>query len=259
MQTMLDYALRYAEAGRRVFPCVPGGKTPAISKIEGGRGCLDATNDEGAIRAWWRRHPHANIGLATGEITVLDVDTKGDGMEFITRYPLPATRAVQTPSGGLHFYFLAGEGQYRNRTAVQKHSIDIRGYGGYVLVPPSIVDGRRYEVIGEGTHIAPIPAWLIELLKPPVRPLTSSSPLHRMASIAGILNFCASSPDGQRNSRLFWSACRLFDLSMLPLEVEAQLLPLALRAGLDEREVQKCIGSASNPKYRRMLDSRQVV
>src|SRR5919107_1194087 len=44
-------------------------------------GFLDATTDPDRIRAWWARHPHANIGAPTGApgFDVLDVDVRPDG------------------------------------------------------------------------------------------------------------------------------------------------------------------------------------
>ena len=69
MTTLLQAALRYAELGYPVFPCVPGGKAPATA-----HGFLDATTDAGQIEAWWTARPDANIGMPTAGLLVVDVD-----------------------------------------------------------------------------------------------------------------------------------------------------------------------------------------
>ena len=55
-QYFLEAALRYAEMGYPVFPCVPGGKAPMTP-----HGFQNATTDAAQIEAWWAKHPDANI------------------------------------------------------------------------------------------------------------------------------------------------------------------------------------------------------
>ena len=47
MSTLLEAALRYAELGYRVFPCVPGGKAPLTP-----HGFQDASADAEQIEVW---------------------------------------------------------------------------------------------------------------------------------------------------------------------------------------------------------------
>src|SRR4051795_11934880 len=76
--SLLETALRYVGMGWPVFPLRPGEKVPLIAKAAGGNGCHDATTNPDQIRAWWEKHPTANIGLAAGPaFWVLDVDYKG--------------------------------------------------------------------------------------------------------------------------------------------------------------------------------------
>ena len=51
---------------------------------------------------------------------------------------------IRTPSGGLHAYF-AGSEQGNGR--LPSHHLDFRSKGGYVVAPPSAVNGRPYELI----------------------------------------------------------------------------------------------------------------
>jgi N6-adenosine-specific RNA methylase IME4 len=60
---MLRTALQLAARGLPVFPCTPGGKTPACT-----HGCLDGTTDVVQIQSWWRSNSQFNIGVACGHV-----------------------------------------------------------------------------------------------------------------------------------------------------------------------------------------------
>jgi hypothetical protein len=69
--TRLDAALTFAELGCRVVPAI--GKNPG--KILGQEWPKHATRDRELIRFWFRRHPHANVGiLGDRALLPLDVD-----------------------------------------------------------------------------------------------------------------------------------------------------------------------------------------
>lgn len=139
---MVDMALAYAKNGYRVFPCAEGSKEP-LGRLAP-HGCLDATDDEAQIRAWWADEPSANIGVATGNgLVVIDVDydpvTGLDGYQTLADLeaelgPLPKTFRVQTPRGGMHIYlqFPADE-QIPNSSGSLGPGIDVRSDGGYVI------------------------------------------------------------------------------------------------------------------------------
>src|SRR5579885_2149305 len=67
--TALETALAYARFGWRVFPVDPANKAPLAKN-----GFKSASTDETRIKAWWSSNPRAMIGIATGEVVVLDVD-----------------------------------------------------------------------------------------------------------------------------------------------------------------------------------------
>ena len=79
MGNCLDAAIKYAtKYGWAVFPCSQSTKKPLTP-----HGCLDAKKDVGAIRAWWKKHPDASIGVATGSMSNLivideDIDENKD-------------------------------------------------------------------------------------------------------------------------------------------------------------------------------------
>jgi hypothetical protein len=133
------------------------------------QGVKDATTDEDQIRQWWEAEPDANIGLATGEVFVIDLDVKGDlnGAKSWNRLcrkngGAPTTTTVSTPSGGTHLYFrAAGPENISNSVADLAEGVDVRGHGGYVLVPPSTLLNGAYEWALE-EEIAGAPGWLVE-------------------------------------------------------------------------------------------------
>jgi len=145
----LRQALAFAEQGWPVFPCQPGQKIPATR-----HGYLDATTDPGQITSWFTRHPRWNLAVATGAPgpDVLDVDQHGPaGNGFAAFHRLQragllegASAYVRTPSGGLHAYF-TGTGQRNGH--LPAHHLDFRSAGGYILVPPSQVGGKLYQLV----------------------------------------------------------------------------------------------------------------
>ena len=168
----LDAALNLAARGLPVFPC-GADKKPLTD-----HGFKDATTDEAQIREWWARWPEALIGMPTGpasNLVVLDVDmdlARGKDGEASLRAllaqhegTLPDTRTARTPRGGRHLYFRhPGPGvKVTTRTDWPAPALDVRGDGGYVIVPPSQAPAGAYAWIFEPPS-ASLPDWLRELL-----------------------------------------------------------------------------------------------
>jgi hypothetical protein len=133
-------AVYYASVyGWPVFPLRPGDKRPATKN-----GFKDATTDVDRIKAYWTANPTANIGLPTGiKFDVIDVDLP-DGPASLERMAnVPAVHGLaRTSSGGMHLYI---EPTGKGNTAGLFPGIDIRGKGGYVVAPPSILGGVRQQ------------------------------------------------------------------------------------------------------------------
>jgi Bifunctional DNA primase/polymerase, N-terminal/Primase C terminal 1 (PriCT-1) len=162
---MLRAALRLAEKGCAVFPCVPRQKIPATP-----HGCLDATHDPLQIQDWWHHEPQFNIGIATGTISnlfVIDVDGLDAEAELkkleAQHGGLPQSIEVIT-ARGRHIYFKAPEKPVRNSASKIAPGIDTRGDGGYVLAPPSVhPSGRPYcWSVDSANTFANAPAWLLD-------------------------------------------------------------------------------------------------
>ena len=176
---MLDEALLCArQRGWLVFPCDPKTKKPLTE-----HGVNDATRDEILICKWWSKHPSAMIGVRCGKdsgffLTDLDVDSKKqlNGISAFTALcngrGLPDTIIVATPRGGQHLQFKWVDG-IKNRVGGQRKNdalprgVDIRGEGGYAIVPPSKrADGREYVFLNDDPNgPADAPGWLLELLR----------------------------------------------------------------------------------------------
>jgi hypothetical protein len=71
---------------------------------------------------------------------------------------------VRTPSGGLHAYFT---GTVQRSGHVSAQHLDFLSSGGYILAPPSQVDGHRYQLIEKtGRHGSLDWAAVTRLLQP---------------------------------------------------------------------------------------------
>jgi hypothetical protein len=178
----LEAALHYTRAGLKIFPCEPGCKRPHPWT----RGFKDASN----ILRSLADHPRLknlgyydfvcpdgreiavnfqdNWGFEPGQwgLTGVDIDPKNGGDKswdaLIAEHGPIDTRTVRTPSGGSHLYFRG------TITAVNKKlgpGIDTRCFNGYVLLPPSVVNGRPYEWLDDTVPIAPFPEWAREILE----------------------------------------------------------------------------------------------
>src|SRR5206468_3783690 len=73
----------------------------------------------------------------------------------------------QTPRGGRHLWFKYVPG-IKNSAGKIARGVDVRGSGGYVVVPPSRrADGAEYQfLVDDPDGPAAAPQWLLELLLP---------------------------------------------------------------------------------------------
>lgn len=239
--------------GLPVFPC-NGHKNPLTKN-----GFYDAVRDPAAIRRMFANRAAALIGVSTGPASgfvAVDVDTKEGkrGAEWLGRHAaaIPATKTHRTVSGGLHLLFRQPESvEISNSQSGIAPGVDVRGRGGYVIVPPS----PGYGVLVDAP-LAEMPAWLVEACrkKPPAPP--SLRPRHAPPDprdggarrLLSLVEFVAAAPEGERNGRLFWAAYRAAE-AVLAGEMPARAAAAALEqaayaAGLRGPEVRRTILSA---------------
>jgi hypothetical protein len=219
--TLGDEALAYAKMSIPVFPCKPHRKEPLTA-----HGFKDASTDPDRIRAWCSRWPDANIATPTGKrfgkivvggkifsLVVVDGDPRNGAYDTLAElheegYELPLTFTVKTGGGGFHHYLRCPAGvEIRNSEGKLGPGLDIRGEGGYVLVPPSVTE-ERYEVLHK-RPIAEMPEWLIERLTAPSRTPESNVVTIQRAKVPGSGLEGPEIVERERNTTLYKIACSL--------------------------------------------------
>lgn len=156
---LADAAHDYVERGLAIIPLGVGKKEPVTKS-----GLNDWTDNPGQIDVWWGQGEHAgkrgnpsyNIGMACGQVSggiiAIDLDCHSDeanGLHFLRDWEvehgkLPETWTQITGSGGKQLFYRAGQ-DIRN-SANGELGVDVRGNGGYVVLPPSLHPcGECYE------------------------------------------------------------------------------------------------------------------
>ena len=227
-------------------------------------GFKDASVEVRQILAWWRRWPHANLAVVTGlssGVIVIDVDPRHGGDDMLhdleqQHGPLPDTVTALTGGGGIHYFFShPGPGwRIRNDSHGQRlgPGLDIRGDGGYVILPPSQhASGQVYawDVCAgpQDVPVAALPAWLFERLAD-----RDEDPINRpeWADQLGAGELEPPILEGQRNSTLTSCAGSMRRRGMTRAAIEAALLEENRRCQppLSKEEVSRIAQSVS--RYR---------
>lgn len=271
--TLPSASFRYALRQVAVFPLAPGSKCP----IKGSHGLRDATDDQDVTRARWQRSPRANIGAATGSRSgfwVLDVDMP-DGPESLAALevehgPLPVTIEASTPRGGRHLYWKwpASGPEIRNSAGRIGAGLDVRGEGGSIVLPPSVLaDGRGYRWVKNGAgDFADAPGWLVELVlplppapRPEPRPPPDDIENYVASAAASELRELSGAQAGTRNdvlNRASYNLAQLVKAGALPEDwTRGQLEAHAIGAGLSLVEARRTIDSAFGAAQPRSLPS----
>jgi len=241
----LRRALAYAARGWPVFPCQAGQKTPATP-----HGYRDATTDEHQITTWFTRNLHWNVAIATGAPGpgVLDVDDHGAAGNGYAAFAAlsnaglldGAAAYVRTPSGGLHAYF---RGSAQRNGHLPAHHLDFRSRGGYVLAPPSQVDGKPYRLIRTVEADGGLDWAAVTALLEPQRQITRPQPRPAPGrDLSHLARWVASQAEGNRNAGLFWAANRALEAD--PAADLSSLAAAARQAGLEDKEITRTLDSA---------------
>jgi putative DNA primase/helicase len=229
--------------GLAVFPCRERtldekrkAKSPLVEN-----GLYAASTDRKRIAEWQRQHPGCAWGAAMTETVVaVDIDVKHDHDGFLSlkrliegHDQLPDTLTNTTPTGGEHRLFRVDRA-FKNKAAVMD-GIDIRSKGGYICVPPSVIETGPYEWRDPQLDIAPAPAWFIEDLARLTQEKVGSA-----AESGG------SIPEGRRNDALYRYTC-LLRARNLPDETAWDALQARNRdcsPPLDDGELKKIFANA---------------
>ncbi|MEV8340538.1 bifunctional DNA primase/polymerase [Streptomyces niveus] len=246
-----------------------------------GHGVHDATTDPAGVRALFAAAPWATgYGIACGRaphhLIGVDLDITPTGrtrtgesrstsapaeptpnsvaalqqLAFQHLFTLPETVVVLTPSGGRHIWLSGPAGvTVPNSAGRLAPGIDVRGAGGYLVGPGSVTARGAYRLApgSAGLAPAPCPRALLRLLTPPERGRHAGPGGHRGGRPAqghGLVQFVLAAHEGQRNTRLFWAACRAYEHGFGDSLAET-LVDAAVRTGLTEHEARATIASAS--------------
>lgn len=204
--TLADAAIAL---GVPVFPC-DAHKRPLTA-----HGFKDASADPAIIRRMFANPAAVMIGMPTGAITgwiIVDVDVK-DGAQGAAwldanSHRMVQTRTIRTGSGGLHLYFRWPGQPVKNSASKIAPGIDVRGDGGYVIVPPS----PGY-AIADNAPVADLPDWLLPAILPPAAPEPAPAPVpaprpvieatgYRHAALESACWEIANAPDGVKHDTL---------------------------------------------------------
>lgn len=203
-------AAEFLAAQWPVFPC-GADKRPVVQ-----RGFYAATRDPAEARVLFLRPRAALIGVPTGaasDLVVIDIDVKHDanGMLWLreNEHRIPKTRRHRTRTGGEHLLFRHPGVLIRNSAGQLAPGVDVRGDGGYVIVPPS----AGYEII-DGSMPAEMPVWLVaqllarhepppQAVPAPPRELTNSDGTPwGLGALRRACEAIRSAPDGAKHSTL---------------------------------------------------------
>lgn len=129
-----------------------------------------------AIRAAFDAAPEGHgIGTVTEGFIVIDCDVRPEkgvdgavslGLVELRLGTLPPTLRSFTPSGGMHLFFRLPPGVIvKNSVSKLGQGVDVRGTGGQVVLPPTLIDGKPYTWDPSSpTEMATLPeAWVDEL------------------------------------------------------------------------------------------------
>lgn len=174
----LDWALYYESLGLSIVPVVRGGKAPGVEwkPFQERR----ATVPE--LVSWFEGlYRECGLGVVTGAVSGLwaaDIDNAygKDGAETwaalqVANDDVPDTWRAMSGGGGRHWFFRQpGGARIKTGKDVLGHHVDVRGDGGFLVLPPTVhPNGRKYEWAPgygpDGIDLADTPAWLLELVR----------------------------------------------------------------------------------------------
>jgi hypothetical protein len=149
------------------------------------------------IQAWRKQfRRQLSVGIVTGRISgivVVDIEKGGSIND------LPPTVCSKTGGGGYHFYYKHPGVPVKNTVRIRELT-DIRGDGGYVVVPPSLhKSGNRYEwLVAPGdADFAELPQWVLDKCSETQKGGTDWKQFFNTVNLEGTRNQQAASLSGK--------------------------------------------------------------
>lgn len=248
-------ALRFAEAGIPVFPCIPGTKVPATD-----HGFHEASTDPDQINRWWTEEPSLNVAFSPHQAGLGVIDIDGDEGEASwekwqdDNARLPPTYTIRTPRGGRHLYYRGILPATQSKLGVH---VDTRGVGSYALIPPSVVGAGKYTLEDSRSPVPLDPAvheYLERLKREHVK--AASADLDKPENIARarrlLTDYVARghvAVEGQMgDNRTFVTACEVMNLGLneeTAFDLLCELWNPACVPPWDEEELEVKVANAA--------------
>ena len=204
----LDTVLRLHRF-HRLHPLEKGGKKPVLKNWPE----VEASIQD--VSQWFAQG--LNFGLITERAAVLDFDDKEPAAEFF-RENRQHIKTIVATRRGVHFYFRNGS-QIRNACGTP----DVRGIGGYVVSPGSVVGGHLYRFVDGYDRIDPAKMEPLRAAWLPRRDSVGSARSQVTDGVKYIMQIHAISGNGGHNAT-FRACCKLRDSGMSEAEALAAMV-----------------------------------
>ena len=168
-----QYIRQYQQAGAYVFMALPNQKFNAVKG-----GFNNSFNNRDDLQSWLNIYPEyykGNVGidLSKSNLVVVDIDKhEQNGMASILAWfkshnvnpdTLQDTYVEQTPTGGLHAFYLIPSGQDKPKHVINAiKGVDVLSNTA-VMTAPSTMNGGQYRQITPFDKIKPVPTWVYDL------------------------------------------------------------------------------------------------
>lgn len=217
-----------------------------------------ATTDPDRIRAMAAAVPAGLLAIRTGAASgrvVIDIDFRNNGS--LDRALMTRTATVDT-TRGLHLHYQHTGPDIPNSASRIAPGVDVRGTGGYAIVPPSIHPRTRrpYQWVG-GHPLSEMPGALVKACLPPEPAVAETTTTRTTTTKAGAgitkasallaahLDAVARAPEGRRRATLYGAARgvgRMVVAGAVSRQDAVQVLTDAGRAaGQTAREIRAAI------------------
>ena len=236
-------AKRYAKRGFSVIALKPNEKTPAIRKVAPYMHQVPTKEERRAMFAGGDKNLGIVCGSVSGRFAVLDIDDPLLAYQMAGDDHLRTmTTRVRTRSSGLHVYMYETDATSRGGPLVPRVA-DLKAEGGYVVAPPSSINGKRYKTLRDDT-IMEVPdarEWSIETLKRFGVEVADRS-LDKSLKPSNVI---AKIRPGNRHDSCFRLACKLRSDGYQMDDIAALVRPLARESGLPDAETETMLGSVA--------------
>lgn len=237
---------------------------PALCNCLTCHGPYAATADPVRLRAIFEAIPGGLLAVATGptsKVVVIDVDTYQGGRIDSAR--MPSTLCVATGNDGWHLYYAYPGGPLPNSQKRIAEGVDVRGDGGYAVLPPSIhPTTRRPYRWANARQVNEMPRALADACRPgpaarsTTSPAASAVPVRTIGSgargisspsalLAAHIAAVDRASEGKRRTVLYGASrgvARMVAAGVIePLDAVAALTAAGRRAEQSERDINAAI------------------